>query len=274
MRLSTTRVAPSIFSQPQWRYTDGYCAAPRGGWPPDNSRLFLEPMDATILLIEDEAAIADTVVYALESDGFTVRWYALASEGEACLQQESIDLLLLDIGLPDDNGFEVCRRIREHHSLPVIFLTARKEEIDRIVGLEIGADDYVTKPFSPRELAARVRAVLRRTHNNQPTAQMKPAGSPFVLDDNRKQIQYKGQWLDLTRYEYRILHLLASRPNQVFSRDHLLEKAWDDPTQSFDRAVDTHIKTLRAKLRHIDPNQQPIRTHRGFGYSLTLDTAS
>lgn len=227
-------------------------------------------MDATILLIEDESAIADTLIFALEADGFRVLWRQLGREGEACLDEETVDLVLLDIGLPDDNGFELCRRIRERHGVPVVFLTARKEEVDRIVGLEIGADDYVTKPFSPRELAARARAVLRRTRAGKDHSGEAEANSLFLVDDTRKRIRYQNQWLDLTLYEYRILHILVSRPERVFSREHLLEHAWDNPESSFDRAVDTHIKTLRAKLRRIDPERNPIRTHRGLGYSVTL----
>lgn len=232
-----------------------------------------ETMDATLLLIEDEAAIADTLVYALQSEGFRVLWRQLGREGLSCLEHETVDLVVLDIGLPDDNGFELCRRIRAQWSLPVIFLTARKEEVDRIVGLEIGADDYVTKPFSPRELAARAKAVLRRTRAGADHDTPGPGGSagPFTLDDVRKRIRFQDEWLDLTLYEYRILHTLVSRPEQVFSREHSMERAWDAPDHSFDRAVDTHIKTLRAKLRRVDPDSNPIRTHRGMGYSVTRE---
>ena len=225
-------------------------------------------MDATLLLIEDEAAIADTVVYALEAEGFRVIWHRLGRDGLASLDSEVVDIVALDIGLPDDNGFELCRCIRQRWQLPVIFLTARREEVDRIVGLEIGADDYVTKPFSPRELAARAKAVLRRTQE-QTQACVDAPQTPFVIDDERKRIRYQAQWLDLTTYEYRILHILASRPQHVFSREYLLAQVWDEPEQSLDRAVDTHIKTLRAKLRQIDPGANPIRTHRGMGYSVS-----
>ena len=243
-------------------WTSGSDDAQRGGD---------ETMDATLLLIEDEAAIADTLVYALEAEGFRVLWRRLGRDGLASLESEAVHLVVLDIGLPDDNGFELCRRIRARWQLPVIFLTARKEEVDRIVGLEIGADDYVTKPFSPRELAARAKAVLRRTHARAEEAvpDAASAPTPFVIDDERKRIRYHGEWLDLTTYEYRILRVLASRPEQVFSREHLLEQVWDEPEQSLDRAVDTHIKTLRAKLRGIAPESNPIRTHRGLGYSVT-----
>lgn len=229
-------------------------------------------MSDTILVIEDEAAIADTLVYALETEGFRAVWHRLAVDGLTYLEHDTASLVLLDIGLPDDNGFDVCRRIRERWLIPVIFLTARKEEVDRIVGLEIGADDYVTKPFSPREVAARVKAVLRRTRGGvNPDAPDSRRGGPFTFDDARKRIGYHGQWLDLTLYEYRLLYTMASRPGQVFSREQLLERAWDDPSRSFDRAVDTHIKSLRAKLRAVVPDNPVIRTHRGLGYSVSED---
>jgi two-component system catabolic regulation response regulator CreB len=150
--------------------------------------------------------------------------------------------------------------------VPVIFLTARKEEIDRVAGLELGADDYLTKPFSPRELTARIRAVLRRARNGQTAG---PGACPdFQLDSDRKQICYRGQRLDLSRYEYRILKLLLEHPGRVFSRDQLMESVWEDPLASLDRTVDTHMKTLRAKLRQIDPQADCLQTRRGLGYCL------
>lgn len=228
-----------------------------------------DTMQATVLLIEDEAAIADTLVYVLEAEGFRVLWRRLAREGLACLEEESVDLTVLDVGLPDGNGFDVCRRIRETHRMPVIFLTARKEEVDRIVGLEIGGDDYVTKPFSPREVAARVKAVLRRSQPAaEPPSESHRANGTFFIDEARKSIRFRACWLELTRYEYLILRALASRPGQVFSRAQLMDQAWDESSEPFDRAVDTHIKTLRAKLRAVDPNANAIRTHRGMGYSI------
>lgn len=227
-------------------------------------------MQKTILLVEDEAAIADTLVYTLENEGFVVRWARLAQDARAYLAGETVDLMLLDVGLPDGNGFDLCREIRRSHDLPVIFLTARKEEIDRVVGLEIGGDDYVTKPFSPREVAARVKAILRRSRPVAAQPQAGPEGGPaFTLDDVGQRIAYLGQWLSLSRYEYRILRTLVSRPGHVLSRAQLMDHAWEEPEASFDRAVDTHIKTLRAKLRAINAEARPIRTHRGMGYSLS-----
>ena len=222
----------------------------------------------SILVVEDEPAIADTVVYALSTDGFSPHWVASGEAALAAAAQTPFALAIIDIGLPDINGFELFRRLRAAHSrLPVIFLTARSGEIDRVVGLELGADDYVAKPFSPRELVARVRTVLRRTQ--APAASPAPAvPAAFAVDDERKQIRFHGALLDLSRIEYRLLKVLVDRPGRVFSRDELMERAWDDPGAAFDRTVDAHVKTLRAKLRAVAPQEDPIVTHRGMGYSL------
>jgi two-component system catabolic regulation response regulator CreB len=223
-----------------------------------------------VLVVEDEPAIADTIVYALTTDGFDVQWVATGAEALAALAKQASALAILDVGLPDINGFELFKRINAAHPTPAIFLTARSSEIDKVVGLELGADDYVAKPFSPRELVARVRTVLRRTQRSSPTASA-PAASEFQVDDERKTIRYRGVALDLPRIEYRLLKVLAERPGRVFSRDELMSRAWDDPGSSFDRTVDTHIKSLRAKLRAIAPEDDPIQTHRGLGYSLRED---
>lgn len=222
-----------------------------------------------ILIVEDEQAIADTLVYALASEGYEPAHVSLAQEALQRLQSEVFALAIFDIGLPDGNGFDLCRQLRRFSDLPVIFLTARNEEIDRIVGLEIGADDYVTKPFSPREVAARVRVILRRVHadSSAHTQLVKPV-SLFDVDSMACRIRFRDHVLDLTRYEYLLLKLLVENPERIFSREQLLERVWVEPTEVFDRTVDTHIKTLRAKLRAVDPTQDPIRTHRGLGYCL------
>ncbi len=235
-----------------------------------------EPMGERILIIEDEAAIADALVYALGSDGFEVHWCQLGRDGLDWLQRQPVDLLVLDVGLPDTSGFELCRQIRQFSAVPVVFLTARKEEVDRIVGLEIGADDYVVKPFSPREISARVRAILRRSQGRV-VIQPAPAAADappalFEHDPPRKRIRYQGHWLDLTRYEYLVLSALLRHPEHVLSREQLMDSAWDDPSANFDRVVDTHIKGIRAKLKRIDPAHDPIVTHRGLGYSLDMGT--
>jgi two-component system catabolic regulation response regulator CreB len=228
-----------------------------------------------ILIIEDEPAIADTLLYALRTEGFDPQWCATGEAGLAALATQSFALVVLDVGLPDGSGFEFCKTIRQRSSVPIFFLTARSSEIDRVVGLEIGADDYLVKPFSPRELTARVKAILRRTQNattSSPPPASAPAGvSPagvFTVDDGRCRILYHGQTLELTRYEFRLLRALASQPGRVFSRDQLMAAAWEEPEASLDRTVDAHIKTLRAKLRAIRADTDPIQTHRGLGYSL------
>jgi two-component system catabolic regulation response regulator CreB len=225
---------------------------------------------AAILLVEDEPAIADTVVYALATEGFSPHWVASGEAALSAAASKPFALAIVDIGLPDINGFELFRRLHAAlPALPVIFLTARSGEIDRVVGLELGADDYVAKPFSPRELVARVRTVLRRAQRPAvSTGAAAAAATGFVVDDERKQIRYRGSVLDLSRIEYRLLKVLVERPGRVYSRDELMSRAWDDPAASFDRTVDAHVKTLRAKLRAVAPDDDPIVTHRGMGYSL------
>jgi len=218
----------------------------------------------TILVVEDEPAIADTIQYALESEGFQCLRLEIGAGVAEVLDQQPVALVILDIGLPDMSGIEVCRRLRQRHDVPVIFLTARGGEVDRVVGLELGADDYVTKPFSPRELAARVKAVLRRARRGTSP----PPAAAFALDEERRQISYFGKPLELSRYEYRLLAVLLKRPGRVYSREQLLELVWDAPEASLDRTVDAHVKNLRAKLRDIRPDVDPIATHRGMGYSL------
>ncbi|KWF66388.1 two-component system response regulator CreB [Burkholderia pseudomultivorans] len=231
----------------------------------------------SILVVEDEMAIADTIVYALGTDGMQTVHCTLGQAALDRLRDTPVDLVVLDVGLPDLSGFEVCRRLHTFSDVPVIFLTARHDEIDRIVGLEIGADDYVVKPFSPRELAARVRVILRRL-NRSPNAGQ--AGAPaaaaaagavapgFELDAEGARLSWLGHALDLTRYEYGLLALLVRHPGRIYSREQLMDLVWHEALESADRTVDTHVKTLRAKLRAIDPGRDPIRTHRGMGYSL------
>jgi two-component system catabolic regulation response regulator CreB len=167
------------------------------------------------------------------------------------------------------NGFEVFKRLREFSDVPVVFLTARADEIDRVVGLELGADDYVAKPFSPRELVARLRTILRRA--SRPPAPAVAAMLPFVVDEGKRQIRFYGRLLELSRYEYGLLKTLVERPGHVYSRDVLLDKVWDERSDSLDRTVDAHVKTLRAKLKLVAPQLEPIRTHRGSGYALAED---
>jgi two-component system catabolic regulation response regulator CreB len=223
-----------------------------------------------VLVVEDEASIAETITYALQTEGFTPIWKSTGRDALAALAEQPVALVVLDVGLPDMSGFDVCREIHARSRTPVIFLTARSSEVDKIVGLELGADDYLAKPFSPRELTARVRAVLRRMEGNGAPAPGPGAANTGMWnhDTARCRIAYRGKALELTRNEYRLLAALLAAPGRVFSREQLMEAAWDDPGAALDRTVDAHIKLLRAKLREITPDDDPIVTHRGLGYSL------
>ena len=226
-------------------------------------------MKSKVLIVEDEPAIADNITFALKKEGFETQWYPCGGDVLKCLKEDDVQLIVLDIGLPDVNGLELCREIRKTHDVPIIFLTARSDEIDRIVGLEIGADDYMVKPFSPRELAARVKAVLRRTSSQEdPDSTL---SSVFHIDKNRYQVSYHTRPLNLSRYEYKLLATLINRPGHVFSRERLMDLVWDEPEMSLDRSVDAHIKNLRKKLKAVKSDVDPIVTHRNIGYSLKED---
>lgn len=218
-----------------------------------------------ILVVEDEQSIADTVVHVLEGEGFEVDWVYLGGDAISSLNQEAYSLMILDVGLPDISGFEVCKTIRKQHDLPIIFLTARSDEIDRVVGLEIGGDDYVTKPFSPRELAARVKVILKRI-SHQPSSsetheqlKISTSGCDFLLNS---------QSLSLTSIEFKLLRHMHQHIGMVLSREQLLTAGGFAHDAGYERNIDSHIKSLRAKLRKCDSESDYIRTHRGFGYSL------
>jgi two-component system catabolic regulation response regulator CreB len=232
-----------------------------------------------VLVVEDEPSIAETIWYALRTEGFQVADAATGGQALQLLAAQPFDCVVLDVGLPDMSGFDVCRTLRQSSAIPIIFLTARDGEIDRVVGLELGADDYVAKPFSPRELAARVRAILRRTNGNgngnQPsisdpspsTASAQP-NPTLEHDASRMMIRCAGQALDLSRNEYHLLLALMKHPGRVLSRDQLMEMAWPDPGAASDRTVDAHIKSVRAKLRAVAAEFDPIETRRGLGYAF------
>ena len=232
-------------------------------------------MRPRILIVEDEPGIADTLQYALRTDGFEPAWCATGEDALQRIAAAAPALVILDVGLPDASGFEIFKRIRETSDVPVVFLTARSDEIDRVVGLELGADDYIAKPFSPRELVARVRSVLRRSARaaTPPPAagSASAAPGPIVVDEGRMQVRYYGRALELSRYEFGLLKALASRPGHVFTREALLDRVWGDDSDSMDRTVDAHVKTLRAKMKAIAPLLDPIRTLRGSGYALAED---
>lgn len=211
-----------------------------------------------ILVVEDDPGIADVLTYALQADGHEV---LLATRGaDAVAQASSAACVILDVGLPDMDGFETCRRIRRTSNVPVLFLTSRSDEIDRVVGLEIGGDDYLTKPFSTRELLARIKAIMRRLH---PEPAPLPAAG-IELDPDRRTVTRSGRPIDLSRLEFELLAVLAAHPGRVFSRERILDLAWPDGGCVTDRTVDAHIKTLRRKLGEPDA----IETVRGIGYRL------
>ena len=247
----------------------------------------MAPAPPHILLLEDDPAIAKTVVYALERDGMRATHCLLLQDARRQMALCSFDLLLLDVGLPDGSGLDLCRQVRAAGNLPVLMLSARGEEIDRVLGLELGADDYVAKPFSPRELVARIRALLRRStasalHTNSGAVPgghsigNETSGISGLVDDTAGQrISLGGTVLPLTRREYKLLQCLMQAPGRILAREALLAAAWGFDTDSTDRTVDTHIKTLRAKLREADSrHNELIVTHRGMGYSLEKLPAS
>ena len=219
-----------------------------------------------IFIVEDEPSIAQTVQFALDDEGFATEHFTTGTDCLKALESSAPSLVLLDVGLVDGSGFEFFRRIRRLTEAPVIFLTARDAEIDRVAGLEMGADDYIVKPFSLRELVARVRAVLRRVES--PPAPVAGRSDIFRIDSERRQIHYHAQPLALTLHEYRLLQTLLNHPERVFTRAQLLEHGWDNPDHRLERTIDSHIKSLRGKLHKIKPDADPICTHRGVGYSL------
>jgi two-component system catabolic regulation response regulator CreB len=228
--------------------------------------------DSRILLLEDDPAIAGTLAFALEREGWRVDHVLLMREADRHVRSSLPALALLDVALPDGNGLALCRAWRADadarlRTLPVIMLTAQGEEIDRVLGLEAGADDYVAKPFSPRELVARVRALLRRAAWSPPDD---TSAAWLVIDEPGQRAWCAGRALDLTRLELRLLQALARAQGRIRSRAALLDEVWGPGCEANDRTVDTHVKTLRAKLREAAPGGDPIVTHRGLGYALQM----
>lgn len=226
-----------------------------------------------ILIVEDETSIAENIIYALETENFQTSHLTEGGSVANFIQDNDIQLIILDVGLPDILGFDVCKTVRAFSNVPILFLTARSSEIDHVLGLELGADDYVTKPFSPRALTARVRAILRRTSE----APVEDADSNSLLyhDAEKMSITCIDQPLDLTAHEYKLLAAFLEQPGRTFSREQLLDKAWDDPCAAMDRTIDAHIKTLRAKLNKASPRcGDIIQTRRGLGYALHLPDES
>ncbi len=230
-------------------------------------------MKPCILIIEDEKGIVDSISYALKTEGFDTLWCSIGKDGLKAVEGKDISLVILDIGLPDINGFDLFKEIKKIRDIPVIFLTARAEEVDRIIGLELGGDDYVTKPFSPREVTARVKAVLRRAGGRVKKEELNKdpvliKNFPFHYDDNKKVIFYFGEPVKTSKYEYEILKILIGHPGWVYSREQIMDMVWDDPDVSLLRTIDTHIKNLRQNLKKIKPEINPIVTSFKTGYAL------
>jgi two-component system catabolic regulation response regulator CreB len=232
----------------------------------------VEDVKPRILIVEDEPAISDNIQFVLESEALETVRVGTGLAALPVLRDGHVDLVILDVGLPDISGFDLVKEIRRTHRTPIILLTARTAEIDRVLGLELGADDYVAKPFSPRELAARVRAVLRRVLPG-PSGETRSAARSevFAVNASKRLISYFGVALELSRTEYEILTRFVERRGHVFSREQLMSLAWAEPETSLDRTVDVHIKNIRAKLRAVRADLEPIVTHRGTGYSLRDD---
>lgn len=214
----------------------------------------------SILIVEDEPKLAALMQDYLQQSGFGTRVINRGDEVIADVRQHGADLMLLDIMLPGRDGMDILRELRGFSQLPVIMVTARVEEIDRLLGLELGADDYICKPFSPREVVARVKAVLRRLHP-QPAA-----ASPLQLDNERFEARLNGSLLRLTRTEFNLLQRLSAHPGHVYSRDQLIDGIYDDHRVVTTRTVDSHIKNLRHKLLEAMPEQELIHSVYGVGY--------
>ncbi len=226
---------------------------------------------ATILVVDDEARIRDVVQYALEREGFEVVVVADGETALAELERRAVDLVVLDILLPDIDGLSICRRIRQQGSLPIIFLSSRTEEVDRILGLELGGDDYVTKPFSPRELAIRVKTVLRRTSGDTKGGSAKAGDTLRVgsveIDVSRHEVKVKDEKISLTVTEFGVLRALLERPGRLLTRQQLIDRAYAHDNIITERTIDTHIRRIRAKMKPFDVD--PIETVHGLGYKAS-----
>jgi len=223
----------------------------------------------TILLVDDEDSVRKVLAFPLERDGFMV---VQAADGEEALREfaaNTVDLVVLDIMLPRLDGLEVCKRLRATSSVPIIMLTARDDELDKVIGLELGADDYITKPFSIREFRSRVRALLRRAKVSQ-TAGGAPAerleADGLVIDIPRRSVEMRGEPVQLTYVEFELLRTLASQPGRVFSRRMLLEALWKSADYRDPRTIDVHVRHLREKLETEPRTPEYILTVRGVGY--------
>jgi DNA-binding response OmpR family regulator len=227
-------------------------------------------MNELIAIVDDEPDIVELIALHLKKNRFRVREFLDAESFYRFFRSETPDLIVLDLMLPDADGFEICKYVRKQtdkSSIPIIMLTARAEEADKVLGLELGADDYVTKPFSPGELVARVKAVLRRLEQKPPKQEKIEIGNVLSLDVQKYEVSVEGRKVDLTSTEFRILQLLASKNGWVFSRDKILDYLWGNEKTVVDRTVDVHIKHLREKLGAAG---KLIKNIRGVGYKLEV----
>ena len=222
-------------------------------------------MKKTVLIVEDEKKLANILIEYLQKDGFQTKHIAIGSEVIPWVKGHNPDLILLDLMLPEMNGKQICQEIRNFSSLPIIMVTAMVEEIDRLIGLELGADDYICKPFSPKEVTARVKAVLRRS---DPDYIKNSQSRGFEVNPDQYSITLAGQKLDLTPVEFRLLSMFIEYPNRVYNRDQILNNVFDDGRIVLDRTVDTHIKNLRQKLQAVNAKSDYIRSIYGIGYSF------
>lgn len=219
-----------------------------------------------IFVVEDEPKIAKLIMDYLDAHGFSHQWFDHGIDVVTKVRELKPDLMLLDVGLPGKDGMQICKEVREFSDLPIIMVTARVEELDRLLGLELGADDYICKPFSPREVVARVKAVLRRGE-----AKRMGKKSPFEVDQDGRRIFILGTEITLTPNEFNILAHFIQHPGRVYSRDQLLDQLYDDFRAVSDRTVDSHIKNLRKKLTKALPDKDVIVSVYGVGYKLSTD---
>ena len=228
-----------------------------------------------ILIVEDEAPIAEILIAYCHNSGYLVEHLSGGSEVISFIKENNVDLILLDLMLPDTNGLEICKQVRAFSQLPIIMLTAKSEEIDKLLGLEFGADDYICKPFSPREVMARIKTVLRRVINNAVTNDnahiIKHSGFEMKIDEY--EVTFKGKFLDLTPREFLILKLFLENCGHVYSRDEILTHAYDDTSEVSDRNIDTHIKNIRKKINQIADDADPIHSVYGIGYKFNKSEA-
>ena len=214
-----------------------------------------------IFVVEDEPELAGLLADYLRQSGFAVRCIGDGGEAVSAVREQSPALVLLDLMLPGMDGMSICRSVRAFSNVPIIMVTARVEEIDRLLGLELGADDYVCKPFSPREVVARVKAVLRRVHSS-------PGTGGLVMDEQRYKAELCGRELDLTAVEFQLLRVLASEPGRIFNRTQLMDSIYQDHRVVSDRTIDSHIKKLRKKIEKVSPDQNVIYSVYGVGYKF------